>query len=190
IRCGSDIRPLEKIFSEACLKLSPEGANVVDIGLSRARLSLSQVEHAVASLSDGERIALTKIARLYARKTPYDKEDLIQETFARVFSGRRAWTKGTDPVLFLGGVIRSIAWEWKSEGPLDATPSTDLKMEERNANAAIDAAKIVALFDDDPVAKNMVAAMMDGARGEELQAISRLGKVAYESKAHQDSSPS
>jgi hypothetical protein len=57
-----------------------------------------------------------------------------------------------------------------------------LKVEERNANAAIDAAKIVALFDDDPFARNMVAAMMDGARGEELQAISRLGKVAYESK--------
>ena len=41
--------------------------------------------------------------------------------------------------------IRSIAWEWKSEGPPDATPSTDLNMEERNANAVIDAAKIVAL---------------------------------------------
>ena len=83
--------------------MSPGGANIVDIGLSPdvERLSISEVGHAVASLSDGERIALTKIARLYARKTPYDKEDLIQETFARVFSGRRAWTKGTDPVLFL-----------------------------------------------------------------------------------------
>ena len=81
-----------------------------------------------------------------------------------------------------GGNYPSIAWEWKSEGPLDATPSTDLKMEERNANAVIDAAKIVAMFDDDPVARNMVAAMMDGARGEELQTISGLGKVAYESK--------
>jgi hypothetical protein len=27
-------------------------------------------------------IALTKIARLYARKTPYDKEDLIQEALS------------------------------------------------------------------------------------------------------------
>jgi hypothetical protein len=147
-----------------------------------ARLSLCQVERVLASLSDGEMIALMKIARLYARKTPYDKEDLIQEAFARVLSGRRAWTKGTGAVLFLGGVIRSIAWEWKSEGPLDATPSTDLKMEERNAHAAIDATKVVALFDDDPVARNMVTAMMDGARGEELQAMSGLGKVAYESK--------
>jgi hypothetical protein len=79
-------------------------------------------------------------------------------------------------------VIRSITWKWRNEGPPDATASTDLKMEERNANAAIDAAKIVALFDDDLVARNMVAAMMDGAPGEELQTISGLGKVAYESK--------
>ena len=71
------------------------------------RLSLWQVERALASLSDGEKIALMKIARLYARKTPYDKEDLIQEAFARVLGGRRAWTgpaggdrrrNGPDPV--------------------------------------------------------------------------------------------
>ena len=74
-----------------------------------AQLSLCQVERALASLSDGERIALMKIARLYARKTPYDKEDLVQEAFARVLAGRRAWTKGTGPVLFLGGVIRISA---------------------------------------------------------------------------------
>jgi hypothetical protein len=51
------------------------------------RLALCQVESALASLSDGEMIALMKIARLYARKTPYDKEDFIQETVARVLSG-------------------------------------------------------------------------------------------------------
>jgi hypothetical protein len=43
-------------------------------------------------------------------------------------------------------------------------------------------AKIIALFDDDAVAKKMVLGMMDGARGEELQAISGLGKTEYESK--------
>ena len=74
-----------------------------------AQLSLWQVERALASVSEGEKIALMKIARLYARKTPYDKEDLVQEAFARVLAGRRAWTKGTGPVLFLGGVIRISA---------------------------------------------------------------------------------
>jgi hypothetical protein len=136
--CGSDILSIEKIFSEPCLKLSPRGANQVGTGMSPdvGRLSLCQVESALASLSDGEMIAL-----MYARRTPYDKEDLIQEAFARVLSGRRAWTKGTGAVLFLG-----------------------------ESSAAL------------PGNGKMVAAMMDGARGEELQAISGLGKVAYESK--------
>ena len=95
IRCGPDILRPEKIFLEACLKLSLRGANVMGIGLSPniERLSVSEVEHAVASLSDGERTALTKIARLYARKTPYDKEDLIQETFARVLAYESKRTK-------------------------------------------------------------------------------------------------
>jgi len=43
-----------------------------------AQLSLWQVERALASLSEGEKIALMKIARLYARKTPYDKEALFR----------------------------------------------------------------------------------------------------------------
>jgi DNA-directed RNA polymerase specialized sigma24 family protein len=98
--------------------LSSRCANEVDTGMPPdiAQLSVWQVARALASLSEGEKTALLKIARLYARKTPYDKEDLVQEAFARVLSGRRAWTKGAGPVLFLGGVVRSIAWEWKSDG--------------------------------------------------------------------------
>ena len=118
IRCGSDILPLGKIFPEPCLKLSPRGANEADGGMSPdiARLPLWQVERALASLSDGERIALMKIARLYARKTPYDKEDLIQEAFARVLSGRRAWTKSTGPVLFLGELFAALPGNGRARG--------------------------------------------------------------------------
>jgi hypothetical protein len=48
--------------------------------------------------------------------------------------------------------------------------------------ASIDMAKIVAMFADDLVAQKIVIAMMEGARGEELQRSSGLGKVEYESK--------
>ena len=60
--------------------MSPGGANEVDVGMPPdiAQLSLWQVERALASLSEGEKIALMKIARLYARKTPYDKEALFR----------------------------------------------------------------------------------------------------------------
>jgi hypothetical protein len=62
-----------------CLNKVPDFADGFAGGhLAIARLSLCQVERALASLSDGEMIALMKIARLYARKTPYDKEDLIR----------------------------------------------------------------------------------------------------------------
>jgi hypothetical protein len=60
--------------------------------------------------------------------------------------------------------------------------TTDVAVQERNANAAIDAMRIIALFDDDTIAMKMVIAMMDGARGEELLSISGLGKTEYESK--------
>jgi hypothetical protein len=123
-----------------------------------------------------------KIARLYARRTPYDHEDLIHEAFTRVLSGRRTWPRHVDATMFLGGVIRSIAWEWRCERPCDEPKRTDNASEERNANAAIDAGKIIAIFDDDSVTRRMIIAMMDGAKGEELQAISGLSKMEYESK--------
>lgn len=147
-----------------------------------ATLSQLEVEIAVARLTDGEKTALMKIAILFARKTPYDHQDLVQEALARILSGRRAWPRDANTLLFLGGVIRSIAWEWKRERPFEVTGTTDVTVPERNANAAIDATRIISLFDDDVVAQKMVIAMMDGARGEELQSISGLGKTEYESK--------
>jgi hypothetical protein len=150
--------------------------------VAAATMSQPEVADAIARLTDGEKTAVMKIARLYARKTPYDPQDLIHEALARILGGRRVWPKGANTTFFLGGVIRSIAWEWKSEQPPEGRETTDVAVQERNAIAVIDAAKIISLFDDDAVAKKMVLGMMDGARGEELQAISGLGKTEYESK--------
>jgi len=118
-----------------------------------ATLSQPEVEVAMARLTDGEKTALMKIAMLYARKTPYDHQDLVQEAFTRILGGRRVWPRDANTSLFLGGVIRSIAWEWKRERPFEIIGATDVTVEERNANAAIDATRIVLLFDDDTVAK-------------------------------------
>jgi hypothetical protein len=147
-----------------------------------AARSQPEIVIAIAQLTAGEKIALMKIARLYARRTPYDHEDLIHEAIARMLSGRRTWPRHINATMFMGGVIRSIAWEWRVARPSDEPGLTDVTCEERNANAAIDAAKIIALFDNDVVARRIVIAMMDGAKGEELQAISELSKTEYESK--------
>jgi RNA polymerase sigma-70 factor (ECF subfamily) len=143
--------------------------------------SQSELVAAIAQLTAGEKIAIMKIARLYARGTPYDHEDLIHEAFARVLEGRRTWPSHLGATMFFGGVLRSIAWEWRYDRQADAA-AADMGCADGRADAALDAEKVLAIFDDDPVAKRIVLAMMDGARGEELVAVSGLGKREYESK--------
>ena len=147
-----------------------------------AILSPAEAGAAIRSLADADKIALLKVARLYAKKTPYDHEDLLQEAICRVLSGKRAWPRDLAPLPFLWGVVRSIAWEWRKETP-DAPPDLgDPEGEERRAIASLDVAKIIALFDDDPAAQIIVRGMMEGARGQELQDLSGLDKTDYESK--------
>ena len=122
------------------------------------------------------------IARLYARRTPFDHDDLLQEAICRVLSGKRVWARGVPVRSFLVGVMRSIAWEWKSEPHEAVVDAPDPGCGESPIMASIDSAKIVAMFADDLVAQNIVLRMMEGARGGELQRSSGLGKVEYESK--------
>jgi hypothetical protein len=75
---------------------------------SANRLSAGEIIREIKALRDSEKIAIVKMARLYARKTPYGYEDLLQEAYSRALDGRRAWSMGVPAVLFFGGVIRSL----------------------------------------------------------------------------------
>jgi hypothetical protein len=77
--------------------------------------------------------------------------------------------------------LRSIAWEWRYDRHGE-TAAADIGCADGRVDAALEAEKILAIFEDDPVAKRIVLAMMDGARGEELLAVSGLGRREYESK--------
>jgi hypothetical protein len=148
-------------------------------------LSRTEVESTILSLSDGEKTALIKIARVYARKrnTPYDHEDLVYEAFTRIIDERRKWPRGEPAVKFIGGVIVSIAWEWRNSIEVnEETEVGDKGAEEQSTVARIDAKIIVNMFEDDKVAQRIVVAMIEGARGEELQNLSGLTNTEYESK--------
>jgi hypothetical protein len=82
---------------------------------SAAPLSAAEIAKILSSLADGEKTALAKIATAYAKKRPYDHQDLLQEAICGVLDGKRMWRAGLSAILFLGGVMRSIAWEWKDE---------------------------------------------------------------------------
>jgi RNA polymerase sigma-70 factor (ECF subfamily) len=157
------------------------GGAFMDAVTSPRDASQPELVAAIAQLTAGEKIAIMKIARLYARGTPFDHEDLIHEAFARVLEGRRIWPGHLAAVKFFGGVLRSIAWEWRRDRHGEVPP-VETATDPGAPDAALDAEKVVALFDDDPVAKRIVLAMMEGARGEELQAISGLNRTEYQSK--------
>jgi hypothetical protein len=149
---------------------------------STAALSQAELIAIIQALGDADKIVLLKIARLYARKTPFDHDDLLQEAICRVLSGRRVWARGVPVRSFLVGVMRSVAWEWKGQPHEAVIDAPDPGCGESPMMASIDSAKIVAMFADDLMAQKIVLGMMGGARGEELQRSSGLGKVEYESK--------
>jgi hypothetical protein len=164
------------------MTVSTIGFTITQPEPAAAILSRAEVAAAIRSLTAGDKTALTKVARLYAKKTPYDHDDLLQEALCRVLAGTRAWPRGVQALPFFWGVVRSIAWEWKNQLPDKAPDAADIDAEERRANATIDVLKVIALFDDDPVAQTIVRGMMEGARGQELQDLSGLDKTDYESK--------
>ena len=149
---------------------------------STESLSHAELIAIIQALGDADRTVLMKIARLYARRTPFDHDDLLQEAICRVLSGKRMYARGTPVRSFLAGVMRSIAWEWKSEYHEAVVDAPDPRCGESPIMASIDSGKIVEMFADDPVAQKIVLGMMEGVRGEELQRFSGLGKVEYESK--------
>jgi DNA-directed RNA polymerase specialized sigma24 family protein len=160
-----------------------ESKTEVDQGPA-ATLSQSEILAELKSLTNGQKTALVKKARLYAQATAYGYEDLIQETYSRLLAGDRKWRRDLSAVPLLSGVMRSVAWDWKrKDGPL----SEDLEIgddgaEARGMLARLDVQAVLSLFDDDPVAKRMVVEMMYGAKGDELQAACGLSQTDYESK--------
>ncbi|PWT90122.1 MAG: hypothetical protein C5B56_05975 [Proteobacteria bacterium] len=145
-------------------------------------LSMTEVAEAVSSLTDGEKTALAKIAKVYARRTPYDHRDLLQEAICRVLEGRRSWPAGSSATLFIGGVMRSIAWEWQDDCFDEETDIGDEGAEARGVMSRLDLTKIMGLFRDDPVAQRIIAGIIEGARGEELQITCGVTQTEYESK--------
>ncbi len=152
--------------AEALVPAAPQGEAATSV------MSQGEAAAAVMSLTPGQKVALFKVARLYATRTVYSCEDLIQETYSRVLAGDRKWH--LTAVAFLSGVMRSIAWEWKGcdNSPVEVELS-DEGVEARGVIARLDVQRVFSLFDDDPVI---------GAAAEAIQASCGLSQTEYESK--------
>jgi hypothetical protein len=178
-------------------KLPPPG-----IETTLPPLSEAEVRKEINSLTRGERTKLIKIASYYAWKGRIsfeEPDELVHEAICRVLEGKREWPRDLEKLGFLAGVIKSIAGDRRRalERTVPLNEESEVRearrglmdyegTEARKIRAKLDEKRIMmrimTLFDDDPIAQQVVIGMVDGARGEELEQASGLSPTEYESK--------
>jgi RNA polymerase sigma-70 factor (ECF subfamily) len=148
-------------------------------------LSEAEIRTEINALTVADQTRLIKIASNHARLKRWKLElpELLQEALCRVLEGRRTWPRDLPAIPFLIRVIESVASEHKSVRFVNE----DIEIEDKGAAmrgtlAGMDVRRIIALFDDDPIAQKILMGMMDGERGEELEKECGLSQTEYESK--------
>lgn len=163
-----------------------------------------EVAVAIRSLTPVGLARLKMVAKKYAFGRPIEPEDLLQEAFTRALDSR-VCPVHVDIVKFLAEAMRSIAHgeNEKVERKLALVPLDDTGNREQGAWAVPDpadnaeagmvateqarryaaaVAAIMALFSDDPTAKDILEGTMEGMSADELRELTGLDKTGYDSK--------
>lgn len=165
--------------------------------------SRDEIIAAMRGFSPADWGRLEKVAGRYARKASMPADHLLQETYLRALAddGRKCPTD-VDVVRFLAEAIRSIAdgeWEKAKLVPrtvsigvqddgadpayqvADGTPTVEQRLvrEEENDQRRRD---LLALFDDDPQARDIVEGTIAGMTADDMRQLTELDKKAYDSK--------
>lgn len=160
-----------------------------------------EIESAIWAFTPAEWARLHKIARYYTFNRPIEADDLLQGALWRALDGRNCPTN-VDVIKFLAGVMRSIIHgeleKAKTRPVVDAVagsedrqravlnyPDPSLSAEEvfiDEQEAALIRRTILALFDDDHQARDIVEGRMEGMSAEELRELTGLDMTTYASK--------
>jgi DNA-directed RNA polymerase specialized sigma24 family protein len=166
--------------------------------------SRDEIANAIRSFTPADLARLKLVAKKYSYGRPIDPEDLLQEACLRALDSRTC-PADVDVVKFLAEAVRSIAHgeadkaehraitvsidgSDKSNDDAfeieDDSDSAETKMiaAERAQRCVAIHAEIVALFNDDPVAKLVLEGAMDDLTVEEMCGLTGLDKTAYASK--------
>jgi hypothetical protein len=163
--------------------------------------SKEEIESAVRAFTPAQWIRLQKVAARYAPIGKLPPEDLLQEAFLRALdeNGRKC-PKHVDVVKFLAEAMCSIA---DGEGEkaenaavlvtiggdddeeacqlADGTLSVEQRLVLDEGNAQMRRG-LLALFDDDVQARDIVEGSIAGMTADELRELTGLDKTGYESK--------
>ncbi len=170
-------------------------------GQAAATRSRDEIACAIRAFTPADWARLRAVAQFYSAGRPIDAKDLLQEAMARAIDSR-ACPAHIDVVKFLAEAMRSIAHgesekaehrlvlvrapkgeDLPAEGMVvpDPTLSAEGRMLSEEGAATIRQA-ILALFDDDPVARDIVEGTMEDMTAEELRELTGLNQTAYDSK--------
>jgi hypothetical protein len=130
-----------------------------------ATLTAKEIRKTIQALTDGEKTAIMKIARLYALRTPYGHEDLFHEAVCRLLEGTRVWPRGVPAVLVVAGIMRSLAWGWRRR-PAEHNPDAVSSAEQEWVILLQD---LVSAFDRKPLLQHILVEMLKGTKGPELR---------------------
>jgi DNA-directed RNA polymerase specialized sigma24 family protein len=171
----------------------------VNLGQVPAFRSRDEIATAIRSFTPADLARLKMVARKYAFGRPIEPDDLLHEAYARALDSRMC-PAHVSVVKFLAETMRSIAHgeAEKVENratfvPIDGDEASAVPDPGDDAEARLITtewmercikvhAEIVALFDDDPIAKLVLEGAMDELTAEEVRDLTGLDKTAYDSK--------
>jgi RNA polymerase sigma-70 factor (ECF subfamily) len=168
-----------------------------------AVLTRDEIADAIRGLTAAQWARLKLVAKKYAGRCRLEPDDLLQEAFRRALeeSGRKC-PDHIDVVKFLAEAMRSIAdgeankaenrvtlvsivnHTHQQDGevdPEDVKPNAEAAMESDQAAATI-RRDVLALFDGDPTAHDLVEGIIAGFSADELRQLVNLDPTAYASK--------
>lgn len=154
-----------------------------------AHLSLGEVRRALDRLRQVDIVRLSVLARNWARGLGRrDADDLLNEAFDRVLSGRRPWPSDVAMPAFFNGVMRSIASQWRHEDMretliLDHTDGASGEMEESppaDHELSDLLSRMRLALGDDPQARGIMEHILADSDREEAQAALRIGATSYD----------
>jgi len=141
---------------------------------------------ALRALSEADLLRLKTIAQLRVRELPgVQWTDLLHEAVLRALEGTRRWPRHVPLVVFLAGVMRSLADEhWRQHrvraalfvvaAPEAATVDPERELIARESLLAVDR-----LFRDDAEALQLILGLANGWSAEEIQRAYAMDATRY-----------
>jgi DNA-directed RNA polymerase specialized sigma24 family protein len=152
-------------------------------------LSQSEVRRALDRLRSADILRLSLLARHWAgHLRGRDADDLLNEAFDRVLSGRRPWPSDVGMPAFMNGVMRSIASQWRHEDARETLIDDDQEDGTDNIESGLTPdhevndllSRMRRALDADPQARDVLEHILIDSDRQETQVALGLDAIAYD----------